>query len=418
MKPSESFRSALNGCADPRDRATICAMIRSAPRTIGLVRVLLLVVAAITPLGAARSVHAQGSIGIATSTTVQQMMTDLNNYGTWIPDREWGWVWQPRGVLPGWRPYSHGQWLVAEGFGMYWQSYEPFGWAVYHYGRWAWWGGNKGWVWIPDKTWGPGYVNWAYGEGYVAWTPMEPTAPNAAQGIRNDKVNNAPWMWMIVPQASLLTSNVWQWALPTARNINIMQHLEQHTVFSGVSDYSIPKDMLLAISGSGDPAQVVAFVMTPLNTAQGDVRGVIEAYAPVLTGSAQPLGSQFKIAPPTPSHAPPPPSRPMPPLPPTWRAVPMTQGATQEQAVARQQQLQAIYRNGQATRLAQAQNYDAYSPPVSAGNMSNGPQWKENERGELEAQNQREQALTQGGASGNSPYAAPQVPQSYESGTR
>ena len=73
----------------------------------------------------------------------------------------------------------------------------------------------------------------------------------------------------------------------------------------------------------------------------------------------------------------------MPPLPPTWRAVPMTQGATQEQAVARQQQLQAIYRNGQATRLAQAQNYDAYSPPVSAGNMNNGPQWRENERGEL-----------------------------------
>ncbi|MEI6474586.1 MAG: DUF6600 domain-containing protein [Planctomycetota bacterium] len=393
-------------------------MIRSEFRMTSIFRVLLLVVVGFVPLFTARSVHAQGSIGIATSITVQQMMTDLNNYGTWIPDREWGWVWQPRGVLPGWRPYAHGQWLVAEGFGMYWQSYEPFGWAVYHYGRWAWWGGNRGWVWIPDKTWGPGYVNWAYGEGYMAWTPMEPTQASAAQGIRNGSVEKAPWMWMIVPQASVLTSNVWQWALPSARNINIMKHLEQHTVFSGVSDYSIPKDMLLAISGSGDPAQVVAFVMTPLNTAQGDVRGVIEAYAPVLTGGAQPLGSQFKIAPPTPSHAPPPPSRPMPPLPPTWQAVPMSQGASQEQAAARQQQLQAIYRNGQATRLAQAQNYDAYSPPVSAWNMSNGAQWKENERGELEAQNQREQALTQGVASGNSPYAAPQVQQSYESGTK
>jgi hypothetical protein len=247
---------------------------------------------------------------------------------------------------------------------------------------------------------------------------MEPTPSNAAQGIRNGKVENAPWQWMIVPQASLLSSSVWEWALPTARNINIMKHLEQHTVFSGVSDYSIPKDMLLAISGSSDPAQVVAFVMTPISTAQTDVRGVIRAYAPVLTGSAEPLGSQFKIAPPTPSHAPPPPSRPMPPLPPTWRAVPPSQGATQEQAAARQQQLQAVYRNGQATRLAQAQSYDAYSPPVSAWNMNNGPQWKENERGELEAQNQREQALTQGVANGNSPYAAPQVPQSYESGTR
>ena len=110
MKRNELFPSALNGCADLRDRATIYAMIRTAPRMAGFVRVLLLVVAAIAPLCAARSVHAQGSIGIATSTTVQQMMTDLNNYGTWIPDRQWGWVWQPRGVLPGWRPYSHGQW--------------------------------------------------------------------------------------------------------------------------------------------------------------------------------------------------------------------------------------------------------------------------------------------------------------------
>ncbi|MFM8785319.1 MAG: DUF6600 domain-containing protein, partial [Phycisphaerales bacterium] len=41
----------------------------------------------------------------------------------------------------------------GEGSGLYWHSYEPFGWAVYHYGRWAWWD-PRGWVWIPDKTWG------------------------------------------------------------------------------------------------------------------------------------------------------------------------------------------------------------------------------------------------------------------------
>ncbi|NDG84511.1 MAG: type II secretion system protein [Proteobacteria bacterium] len=55
--------------------------------------------------------------------------------------------------------------------------------------------------------------------------------------------------------SSLLTGSVWQWAIPSARNVNILPHLTQSTVYSGVSDYSIPKDMLLAISGSGDPAQ-------------------------------------------------------------------------------------------------------------------------------------------------------------------
>ncbi|MFM9169549.1 MAG: DUF6600 domain-containing protein, partial [Phycisphaerales bacterium] len=121
-------------------------------------RAVALAIAVLLPAALARPAHAQGAIGIATSITVQQFMTDLMNYGTWTADKTWGWVWQPRGVLPGWRPYAQGQWLVAEGYGLYWQSYEPFGWAVYHYGRWAWWD-HRGWVWIPDKTWGPGFVN-------------------------------------------------------------------------------------------------------------------------------------------------------------------------------------------------------------------------------------------------------------------
>jgi hypothetical protein len=264
-------------------------MIRTERALLKVLRMSLAALAVALPLAAGRAAHAQGAIGVATSITVQQFMEDLSNYGTWTSDPHWGWVWQPRGVLPGWRPYAQGQWLVAEGFGMYWQSYEPFGWAVYHYGRWAWWGNNRGWVWIPDKTWGPGYVNWAYGEGYVAWTPMPPSGPGP-QAIQNGHVKSEPWMWTIVPQPSLLTSNVWQWAVPSARNANLMPHLEQHTVFSGVSDYSLPKDMVLAISGSGDPAQPVTFSMTPLGVTRGDTRGTILAYAPVLTGAAQAAG--------------------------------------------------------------------------------------------------------------------------------
>jgi hypothetical protein len=92
-------------------------------RVARILRSLLLAGALLAPAAVSRAAHAQGAIGIATSITVQQFMQDLNNYGTWTADREWGWVWQPRAVLPGWRPYAQGQWLVAEGFGLYWQSY-------------------------------------------------------------------------------------------------------------------------------------------------------------------------------------------------------------------------------------------------------------------------------------------------------
>jgi hypothetical protein len=359
----------------------------------------------------ARQAHAQGSIGVATSMTVQQFMQELSNYGTWTPNQTWGWVWQPRGVLPGWRPYSQGQWLVAEGYGMYWQSYEPFGWAVYHYGRWTWWDGT-GWVWIPDKTWGPGWVNWAYGEGYIAWTPMPPQAPGNL-GVVNGTCSNPAWAWMIVPQASFLTSNVFQWAIPTPRNTNILPSMQQHTLYSGVSDFSLPKEMVLAVSGSADPAQPVLFVMTPIGVPRGDEQGAINAYAPVLTGAAQPLAQHFAIAPPTPPHAPPPPSAPKPPLPPTWRPVAPSQGMTEQQAEARQQQLLDVYRRGNAQRLALAQSFDPYAPPISGWSMDNAPQWKQNEANELQAQNQREEALVRGGAYGGSPYAAPQQPSSF-----
>jgi hypothetical protein len=187
-----------------------------------------------------------------------------------------------------------------------------------------------------------------------------------------------------------------------------------------VSDYSLPKDMLLAISGSGDPAQPVTFVMTPLAVTRGDTRGTILAYAPVLTGAAPAAGqsgNQFRIAPPTPPHAPPPPSVPKPPLPPSWRPVPPTHGCTEQQADARQQQLLSVYRHGEAQRLALAQSMDPYAPPVSGWSLDNAPKWNANEQGQLAAQHQREQSLMHGGAYGGSPYAAPQRPASWQSGS-
>ena len=98
----------------------------------------------------------------------------LEPYGQWRDVGDYGYCWQPDGVEPDWRPYSEGRWVYTDA-GWTWDCEEPFGWAVYHYGRWANVGG-LGWVWIPGSEWGPGWVAWRRNERYVGWAPLPPEA--------------------------------------------------------------------------------------------------------------------------------------------------------------------------------------------------------------------------------------------------
>src|SRR5438270_291013 len=50
---------------------------------------------------------------------------------------------------------------------------EPWGWATYHYGRWAMLDG-RGWAWLPGRVWGPAWVAWRWGGGYAGWCPLGP----------------------------------------------------------------------------------------------------------------------------------------------------------------------------------------------------------------------------------------------------
>ncbi len=99
---------------------------------------------------------------------------NLDPYGDWREVGDYGYCWQPRNVNPGWSPYSNGRWLYSD-VGWTWYSDEPFGWAVYHYGRWA----NIasiGWIWVPGTEWGPGWVSWRQSDQYVGWAPLPPEA--------------------------------------------------------------------------------------------------------------------------------------------------------------------------------------------------------------------------------------------------
>src|SRR5437764_4209748 len=96
--------------------------------------------------------------------------------GNWIDVEGYGYGWQPDLAVndQNWRPYADGYWAYTDD-GWTWVSYEDFGWATYHYGRWA----NLtdyGWVWFPgeDLDWGPAWVSWRTGGDYVGWAPLPP----------------------------------------------------------------------------------------------------------------------------------------------------------------------------------------------------------------------------------------------------
>ena len=93
--------------------------------------------------------------------------------GNWYEVADYGYVWQPDVASnPNWRPYTDGYWAYTD-VGWTWVSYEDFGWATYHYGRWARLA-DYGWVWVPGYDWGPAWVSWRTGGDYVGWAPLPP----------------------------------------------------------------------------------------------------------------------------------------------------------------------------------------------------------------------------------------------------
>jgi hypothetical protein len=95
---------------------------------------------------------------------------DLDTYGTWRTDPEYGHVWVPSGVAYGWAPYHHGHWAYVAPWGWTWVDDQPWGFAPFHYGRWAYAGGA--WVWVPGSVAvvvGHPYVRPMYAPALVAF---------------------------------------------------------------------------------------------------------------------------------------------------------------------------------------------------------------------------------------------------------
>jgi hypothetical protein len=128
----------------------------------------------------------------------------LAQYGRWIDTPAYGVVWQPTVVDQSWRPYYAGHWASTIG-GWAWVSDEPFGWAVYHYGRWAF-TSDAGWIWLPGSVWAPAWVAWRWDGGYAGWCPLGP---------RNTYYQQPQWVY--VEQRHFLDPVV-HYAVPVAQH--------------------------------------------------------------------------------------------------------------------------------------------------------------------------------------------------------
>ena len=138
----------------------------------------------------------------------------LAPYGQWVetgdgPDDGRAWRPDPDVVGEEFQPYATGGHWVYSDWGWTWESDYPWGWAPFHYGRWAltpsW-----GWVWYPGTVWAPAWVDWRFGGGYIGWAPLPPVG---------FAVVVQPWRpyWCFVPSNVFVYRDVWAYRLPVDR---------------------------------------------------------------------------------------------------------------------------------------------------------------------------------------------------------
>lgn len=111
---------------------------------------------------------------------------DLDRYGAWQEHDEYGALWVPRVVSPGWAPYSTGRWAWVAPWGWTWIDEAPWGFAPFHYGRWVYVGSR--WCWAPGHyvrrpIYAPALVAWIGGPRLsigvgtgpaIGWLPLAP----------------------------------------------------------------------------------------------------------------------------------------------------------------------------------------------------------------------------------------------------
>lgn len=150
-----------------------------------------------------------------TRVSFQLFYDNLSDYGSWIDDPNYGYVWSPR-LGSGFAPYrTNGYWSYTD-MGWTWVSYYPWGWAPFHYGRWFY-DPYYGWLWVPDTQWGPAWVTWRYYDGYYGWAAI---GPGISIDIAFSSGYAVPYnQWMFVREKDFCRRTISNYCVKPSNNV-------------------------------------------------------------------------------------------------------------------------------------------------------------------------------------------------------
>jgi hypothetical protein len=172
---------------------------------------------------------------------------DLDRNGTWRDAPDYGPVWYPSNVYPGWAPYRYGHWVWISPWGWTWVDDASWGFAPFHYGRWAFIGDSWGWCpgpFFERPVFSPAFVFFVGGRhfrggfgfgGPVAWCPLgfgEPFFPwfhSSRRFITRINVSNT----RIRNVNMLHTTNARNFNFVHARTANAVTAVSQRTFVNG-----------------------------------------------------------------------------------------------------------------------------------------------------------------------------------------
>jgi hypothetical protein len=129
----------------------------------------------------------------ATEPDLADLQAAVEGAGMWVNDADLGRVWLPSPQVVGedFVPYVTGGIWVYAPVGWTFRSRWPWGWAVFHYGRWCD-TPTYGWVWWPGTSWAPAWVEWRQASGYVGWAALAPPGVRHSFGLGSPGWGFAP----------------------------------------------------------------------------------------------------------------------------------------------------------------------------------------------------------------------------------
>jgi hypothetical protein len=146
----------------------------------------------------------------------QEFYDELSPYGSWIDYPTYGYVWIPR-VSVDFHPYAtHGHWVMTN-YGWTWISDFHWGWAAFHYGRWAY-EPIYGWLWVPGHEWSPAWVDWRESADYFGWAPLGP--------FMNVSINiSCPFdHYRFIPRRHFTDRHLYNYYVDRHQNTTIINH--------------------------------------------------------------------------------------------------------------------------------------------------------------------------------------------------